>query len=162
MAVDFGAPEWEFPDFGTMKPGDITRMLYELEAQLAETSARHDRLTKRKAAFRLQVAELARDLGLNALDAVVQDGERKVRYTPDSKDHYSIENQEAFDTWLAETQQRERYFERPVTLRRQVFEDDMRRRHKDGEPLPPGVKRYTELKLGKSSAPIEKRVDFAD
>lgn len=156
MAVDFGAPEWEFPDFGTMKPGDVARMLYELEAQLAETSARHDRLTKRKAAFRLQVAELAGELGLQSLPAIVDDGARKVQYTPDFKDHYSIENQEEFDAWMAETGQRERYFERPVTLRQRVFEDDMRRRHKDGEPLPPGVKRYTELKLGKSSAPIEK------
>lgn len=148
MNADPGAKEFEWPEIKDMRPADAARLLYDIEVATTAANARAKRLTSRKAQARKIVEAVAEEYELPEIATITSAG-RKVRYRAEPVDYFSIDNPEAFRAW-AETQS-ENYFDPTPKLREGIFRDEMRRRVQDREPLPPGVRRYTDTKLSRST-----------
>ena len=145
--ADPGAEEFEWPQIKDLRPADAARLLNDIETAATEANARAKRLTSRKAQAQKIVEAVAEEYELPEISTITGAG-RKVRYSVQPQDFFSIDNPEAFEAWAAE--QAENYFDPTPKLREGIFRDEMRRRVQDHEPLPPGVRRYTGTKLSRS------------
>lgn len=149
MSDDFAAEDFQWPDISSMRPADAGRLLDDIEREAAAANKRADILKKRKAQAKQIVLAVVEDFEQESVDFRTAAG-NKVRYTPYAFDVFSVDNREAFDEW-AKTQS-ESYYDPTPKLREGVFLDEMRRRVQDGEPLPPGVKRYSDQRLSRTAA----------
>lgn len=149
MSEDFADEDFQWPDISSMRPADAGRLLDDIEREAAAANKRADILKKRKAQAKQIVLAVVEDFEQESVDFRTAAG-NKVRYTPYAFDVFSVDNREAFDEW-AKTQS-ESYYDPTPKLREGVFLDEMRRRVQDGEPLPPGVKRYSDQRLSRTAA----------
>lgn len=144
---DYGAPDYKLPDARDLRPVDAARLMDDIERASTETNARKKRLDGLKSQVRNLVIEVLKD---NELDSVrfTNSAGRKVQYTPYTWDVYNVTDEAAFREWAAG--EAERFY--GEALREGVFLDEMRARAKAGEPIPPGVSRFTDMKLSRSAA----------
>jgi hypothetical protein len=150
---DPGADEWEWPETAGMRPVDAARLLNTIETEATAANRRAENLKKRKAQAKRIMEGILEDQELDSVRFTTDDG-RRIQYTVgDTVDHFSIDDDEAFRQWAQE--QAENYFE--PALRKEMFTDAMRRRVMDGEPLPPGVRRWSDVKLSRSSSVGKRR-----
>ena len=145
--TDYGDPDYKLPDARTLRPVDAGRLLDGIERQATETNARKKRLDALKAQAKNLVIEVLKDNELDSLP-FTNDSGRKVRYTPSPWTVYTVTDEAAFREWAAG--EAERFY--GEALREGVFLDEMRARAKAGEPMPPGVSSWTDMKLSRSAA----------
>lgn len=147
---DYGAEEIEWPEPRDVRLVDAGRLLDDIERQATEANARAKRLTSRKTTAKLILkAALERD----EQDSVVFTNSqgRKVTYTPYAFDVYNIVNEDEFKEWAEEyADEGGEAFYAPA-LRKDIFLDEMRRRDKDGEALPPGVQKFSDERMSRSA-----------
>lgn len=145
---DLAAEDFEWPDVSKLRPAEAARLLDDFERAAAEANRRADRLKSRKAQAKAIALAVAEEYELEAIDTTTNTGQR-IRYTPYPFDTFSVDDEAAFKAW-ADTQH-ESYFDSSPKLRQQIFLDEMRRRVQDGEPLPPGVRRFTDTRLSRTA-----------
>jgi hypothetical protein len=138
--------QWPSPD--EIRPVDAGRLMDDIERESMAANKRAKMLTARKAQAKALVDAVLEINELDALPFTTSQGKR-VTYTPYEFDAFTVDDYEAFEAW-AETQH-ENYFDNSPKLREGIFRDEMRRRVADGEPLPPGVRRYSEQRLSRSA-----------
>lgn len=131
-----------------MEVADAFELLDEIEHQAQLANKRADTLKERKAQ--------AKKIALDVLDIKRQKGARieghegrDVQYTPYDFDVFNVVDHEAFGEW-AETAD-ESFYDTNPRLRGEVFQGAMRQLHQDKQPLPPGVQRYSEVRLSRTA-----------
>ena len=149
-STDFAAEDWEFPDASNMDPAEAAALWDQIERQSRDANRRAKLLAERKAA--------AKDLALKAVEASpytsvrIEGAEgREVQITPYPWTVFQVVDEAAFKDWAAG--EAERYYDATPQLREGVFRDEMRRRESDGEPLPPGVKSWTDTRISRTTVP---------
>lgn len=147
--TDFASEGFEWPDVKSLRPADALRLLDDIERQAREANKRADDLRRRKAQAKQIALAVMEDYEQESTRVTMHDG-NKVNYSTYTFDVFSVDDAAAFRKW-AETQS-ESYFDPTPKLRESVFLDEMRRRVQDGEPLPPGVKRWTDVRLSRTAA----------
>ena len=149
-APDYGVPDEDFqwPEVSELRTVDAVRLLYDIESQATETNTRADRLKKRKATAQVIMQQVLDREELDSARAAARDG-KTIQYTPYDFDVFNIIDEDAFKEWAAA--EAERFYDPEPRLRQGVFLDEMRRRHQDGEALPPGVQRVTLPKLSRTA-----------
>lgn len=145
---DIGSEDFRWPEVHELRPAEAARLLDDVEREAALANKRAKRLTERKAQAKQIVLAVADVYELEAIRTTTSAG-KAVQYTPYPFDVFSVDNDEAFREWAAA--QSESYYDSSPKLREQIFMDEMRRRVQDGEPLPPGVKRWTDTRLSRSA-----------
>lgn len=148
MTDDFASEDFQWPEVKDLRPAEAARLLDDIETASREANKRADILKARKAQAKQIALAVAEEYELSAIDTVTYGGQR-VRYTPYSFDAFSVDNEEAFKEWAAT--QSESYYNAAPRLRDDIFRDEMRRRIQDGEPLPPGVRRWTDTRLSRTA-----------
>jgi hypothetical protein len=143
---DYAAEEFEWPEVSELRPADAARLLDDIEREATAANKRADRLKERKAQAKAIVGMVLEEYDQEDVTFRNQDG-RKVRYTPYEFTAYRVNDDTAFREWAAD--EGERFYDE--RLRDGVFRDEMHRRYQDGEPLPPGVLRYTETRYSRSA-----------
>lgn len=145
---DFGAEDFEWPDVSSLKPAEALRLLDDIEREAREANKRADVLKRRKAQAKQVALAVLEEFELDSAKTTVSSGQ-KVLYSTYDFDVFTVDDDEAFREW-AETQS-ESYFDPTPKLRQQIFLDEMRRRAQDGEPLPPGVRKWSDTRLSRTS-----------
>lgn len=147
---DPGSENYQWPEVKNLRPADAARLLDDIEDEARAANKRADILKSRRAQAKQIVLAVAEDYELTAIDTTTNGGQR-VRYTPYPFDAFDVEtgNEEAFKAWAAT--QSESYYDSTPQLREGIFRDEMRRRMQDGEPLPPGVRHWTDTRLSRSA-----------
>lgn len=148
--TDYGAEDFEFPSLEGLDPAEAATIWDHIERQAREANKRADRLKDRKA--------VAKDLTLRAVEAspytsvrIAGANGRENQVTPYSWTVFEIVDDAAFKEWAAgET---ERYYDDSPRLREGIWLEEMRRRDADREPLPPGVKSWTDTKISRTVVP---------
>jgi hypothetical protein len=146
--ADPGAEDFKWPEVKDLRPSDAVRLLDDIEAAGRAANKRADILKTRKAQAK-QIALAVMEEYDQPDAAAITAGGQKVRYTPYPFDVFSVDDEEAFREWSEN--QSESYFDASPKLRQSIFLDEMRRRHQDGEPMPPGVRRWTDIRLSRSA-----------
>lgn len=148
--VDYGSPDFEFPDVNTLDPSEAGKLWDAIERQATEANKRAKRLKHRRA--------VAKELALQSIEASPYTSVRipgalgrEVNLTPYSWTVFTIVDEDAFKSW-AEGEV-ERYYDDTPRLREGVFLDEMRRREADKEALPPGVTSWTDTKISRTTVP---------
>lgn len=149
-AKDFSAEDFEWPQVKDLRPVDALRLLDDIEKEARAANKRAETLKRRKAQAKQIALAVLEEYEQDSTKVTTSDG-AKVLYSTYPFDVFSVDDEEAFKGW-AETQS-ESYFDPTPRLRESIFLDEMRRRVQDGEPLPPGVKRWTDTRLSRSAAP---------
>lgn len=152
---DYGAPKIEWPEPSEMRLVDAGRLLDDVERQATEANARAKRLTSRKTTAKMILKAV---LEREEQDKVVFTNSqgRQVSYSPYNFDVYNIVNEDEFKAWAEEyADEGGEAFYAPA-LRKDIFLDEMRRRDKDGEGLPPGVQKFSDERMSRSAAIKEK------
>ncbi len=152
--VDYGAEDFEFPDIDALDPSEAAALWDRIEREATAANKRAKRLKERRA--------IAKDLALKAVEnspytsVRIEGAEgREVQITPYTWTVFSIVNEDAFREWCAG--EAERYYDTTPQLREGVFLEEMRRRDADKEPLPPGVKSWTDMKISRTTVAQRKR-----
>lgn len=148
MTNDPGSEEFQWPEVSELRPAEAARLLDDIEREATLANKRADTLKKRKAQAKAIVLAVAEDYELESIDTTTAEGQR-VKYTPYSFDVFSVTDEEAFKAWAGEDG--ENYYEQRERLRDDSFRDAMRRRLQDGEPLPPGVTRWTDPRISRTA-----------
>lgn len=148
--IDFTDPDWEFPDASEMTPDEAAALWDKIERASAAANKVAKRLKERKAT--------AKDLALKVVEASpytsvrIEGAEgREVQITPYPWTIHQVVDESEFKLWAMG--EAERYYDATPRLREDVFRDEMRRREADGEPLPPGVKSWTDTKISRTTVP---------
>lgn len=149
MSKDFGSEEFEWPEVTELRPSDAARLLYDVESAAAAANKRADILRSRKNEAKQIALTVAEIYEQPDISAITDDG-RKVRYTPYPFDVFSVDDPAAFKEWAVS--QSESFYDETPRLREEIFRDEMRRRDQDGEPLPPGVRKWSDTRLSRSAA----------
>lgn len=145
---DLASEDFEWPDPGTLLPDEAMRLLDDFEEEAKKANKRADTLKERKRTAKIIALDTLKQYRLKSATTETADG-KDVRYTPYDFEIFTVEEPRAFMEWALK--QDENYFDNAPKLREEVFLSNMRRMYKDGEPLPPGVKRYTEPRLSRSA-----------
>lgn len=146
--TDFAAEDFAWPEVKDLKPADALRLLDDIEAEARAANKRADTLKRRKAQAKQIALSVLDSYELDSAKTTVGDG-RKVLYSTYDFDVFTVDDEAAFKAWAAD--QSESYYDPTPRLRDQIFLDEMRRRLKDGEPMPPGVRRWTDTRLSRSA-----------
>lgn len=144
---DPGSEDFQWPEVSELRPAEAARLLDDIEAQARMANKRADLLKKRKSQAKQIVLAVAEEYELDAIRTTTGSG-AKVQYTPYPFDVFSVTDEEAFKAWAAEDA--ENYYEHKEKLREDIFLDAMRRRVQDKEPLPPGVTRWTDIRISRT------------
>jgi hypothetical protein len=150
MSEDFSSEDFQWPEVKDLRPVDALRLLDDIEREARAANKRAEKLKQRKAQAKQIALAVMEEYEQEATKVTTSDG-NKVVYSTYPFDVFSVDNEEAFREWAAT--QSESYFDPTPKLREQLFLDEMRRRVQDGEPLPPGVRRWTDMRLSRSAAP---------
>lgn len=147
---DPGSEDFQWPEVSKLRPADAGRLLDDIERMAREANARADLLKRRKAQAKQIAVAVLEEYELDALPFTNAEG-RKVRYTPYDFDVFDVppENEAKFKAWA--DAQHESYYDSTPRRREGIFLEEMRRRLKDGEPMPPGVRRWTDTRLSRSA-----------
>lgn len=153
--IDYAAEDWEFPEIDeSIDPAEAARLWDEIERQSREANKRAKKLAERKAA--------AKELALRVIEASpytsvrIEGAEgREVQITPYPWTIHQVVDESEFKLWAMG--EAERYYDATPRLREDVFRDEMRRREADGEPLPPGVKSWTDTKISRTTVPQRRK-----
>ena len=154
LTGDPGAEDFVWPEVKDLKPAEAMKLLDEIEREATMANKRADRLKSRKATAKNIATTVLEIYGLDEA-AFTNDEGKRIKYTPYPFDAFSLDNEEEFRKWAEG--QHERYYDKEPKLREGVFRDEMRRRLADGEPLPPGVRRYTDVRLSRTAKAVGKR-----
>jgi hypothetical protein len=146
---DFASEDFAWPEVKDLRPVDALRLLDDVEREARQANRRAEALKRRKAQAKQIALAVLEDYEQDSTKVRTSDG-NKVIYSTYNFDVFSVDNEEAFREWAAT--QSESYFDPTPKLRDSIFLDEMRRRVQDGEPLPPGVKRWTDVRLSRSAA----------
>jgi hypothetical protein len=149
-AKDFSAEDFEWPQVKDLRPVDALRLLDDVEREARLANKRAETLKRRKAQAKQIALAVMEDYEQDSAKVTTHDG-NKVLFSTYPFDVFSVDDEPAFKEWAST--QSESYFDPTPTLREGIFLDEMRRRVQDGEPLPPGVKRWTDTRLSRSAAP---------
>lgn len=147
-SIDYADEDFAWPEVNQLKVGEAIALLGNIELQAAAANKRAKTLASRKATAKAVVDAVLEEAELTSGRAVLSNG-REVQYTKGEETYYSIIDPIAFAKWAKD--QNESFYDREPRLRDDIFRDEMRRRTMDGEPLPPGVQKYTDTKLSKST-----------
>lgn len=145
---DFAADDFEWPQVKDLRPSEAVRLLDDIERESRAANKRADILKARKAQAKQIAVAVLEEYEQPDASAITADG-KKVRYTPYPFDAFTVDNPEAFKAWAAT--QNENYYDSTPKLREEIFRDEMRRRVSDGEDLPPGVRRWTDVRLSRTA-----------
>lgn len=141
--------DFEWPDVKSMRPVDALRLLDDIERESREANKRADDLKRRKAQAKQIALAVLEEYEQDSTKVTTSDG-HKVLYSTYPFDVFTVDDEKRFAEW-AETQS-ESYFDSTPRLRDGIFLDEMRRRVQDGEPLPPGVRRWTDTRLSRTAS----------
>lgn len=147
--AEFDSEDFVWPEVRDMRPVDAARLLDDIERAASAANKRAELLKKRKGQAKATLNTVLEIYEQDAVDFTNSDGKR-VRYTPYDFDVFNVADEEAFREWAAG--ESERYYDDTPRLRQEVFLDEMRRRHQDGEALPPGVVKWTDQRLSRSAS----------
>jgi hypothetical protein len=147
--TDYASEDYQFPEFDALRPADAGRLMDDIEREAQAANRRADRLKSRKAQAKALLNQVLEEYEQDSVRFTNAEG-RQVQYTPYPFDVFNVDDEDAFKEWAAG--EAERYYDETPRLREDVFRDEMRRRVQDGEDLPPGVRRWTDTKLSRSSA----------
>jgi hypothetical protein len=140
--------DFQWPSVADLRPADAARLLDDIEQASLRANKRADLLKRRKQEGKALVTAVAEEYELDAIPFTNAQGKR-VTYTPYEFDAFTVDDPEEFRLWAMT--QNENYFDLSPKLRDGIFRDEMRRRVQDGEPLPPGVRRWTDTRLSRSA-----------
>ena len=153
---DVGAEDWEFPDARELSPAEAIRLWDAIERESAEAGKRKKRLTERKAIAQQVAIEVVKASGQTGARAAVASG-REFQITPYEWDAFTVVDPVAWEAWLEEhPDERAEFYDSSPKIREQVWMDAMRLRVQDRQPLPPGVKRWTDTRISKTAVPTRK------
>lgn len=144
---DYASEDFQWPEVKDLRPAQAGRLLDDIERESAAANKRADILKARKAQAKKIVGDVLEEYEQDNVRFTNSEG-RSITYTPYEFDVFNIVDEEAFREWAG--QQAERYYEEG--LRKGIFLDEMRRRHQDGEPLPPGVQKFTDVRYSRSAS----------
>jgi hypothetical protein len=156
--VDLGSEDWEFPDASDLTPDEAAVLWDRIEHEASAANKRASRLKERKA--------VAKDLALRKIQespysfvGIELANGREIQVKPYEWEVFDVVDETAFQAWAREYADAggEHYYDPEPQLRRGIFLDDMRRRSQDGEPLPPGVRRYSETKISRTLLPQRRK-----
>lgn len=133
---------------GELDAAEALRLLDDVERAATEANARAKELAKAKSRAKTVAIQVYERLDLDVAGTTAADG-TKLRYTPYEFKAYQVVDEEAFREW--EAAQDESFYDPTPKLREAILRDECRRRVDDGEPLPPGVREYTETRLSRSA-----------
>jgi hypothetical protein len=146
-AEDFASEEYVFPEVSELRPAAAGRLLDAIEREAALANRRADSLRSRKKQAKAILNAVLEEYEQEGVSFVNTEG-RKVTYSERPFDAYDVVDEDAFKEWAGG--QAETFY--GEALREGVFRDHMRRMDQDGEPLPPGVRKYSETRYSRSSA----------
>lgn len=153
MTPDLGGEDWEFPDASELSIPEVIRLWYDLDKTATEANKRAARLKERRAAVKDLAIKVVEASGQTSGSAEVEDG-REVQITPYPWEIFAITNEAAFKEWAGA--EAEAYYDTEPKLREGLFQDSMRRRSQDREPLPPGVKRWEDIRISRTAKPMRR------
>lgn len=146
---DPASEDFQWPEVKDLRPVDALRLLDDIEREARLANKRADALKARKAQAKQIALAVLEDYEQESTKIVTAEG-RKVIYEKYDIDFFTVDDHEAFKPW-SDTQS-ESYYDASPKLREGIFQDEMRRRAQDGEPLPPGVKQWTDTRLSRTAA----------
>lgn len=152
--LDYGAEDWQFPNASDMDVVQAGQLWDAIEREARAANRRADLLKARKAQAKALALEVIDASGQTSARVPVADG-REVNLTPYTWEVFSVKDEVEFKAW-ADTAV-EDFYDRSPKLREQVFLDEMRRRSQDGEPLPPGVVRWEDTRISRTTAAPRRR-----
>lgn len=145
---DPGSEEFVWPEVKDLRPTDAGRLLDAIEREAAAANKRADLLKSRKAQAKALLGAVLEEYEQNGVRFTSATG-KEVQYTPYDFDAFTVDNPEEFKPWAE--MQSESYYDSTPKLRDAIFQAEMRRRLKDKEPLPPGVRRWTDVRYSRSA-----------
>jgi Arc/MetJ family transcription regulator len=148
--VDLGGEDFEFPALEELDIPSVARLWYDLDQAATAANKRAARLKERRAAVKDLAIEVVRASGQTGGSAEVGDG-REVQITPYAWEVFQIVNEEQFKEWAAG--EVENYYDSTPRLRESIFLDHMRKLSQDRAPLPPGVKRWEDIRISRTAKP---------
>lgn len=156
--IDPGAEDWNFPDASDISVPEAVKLWATVDATATEANRRAARLKERRAKAKAlalaKIEERRKETGESKATVELDDG-REITATPYEWEVFTVVDWPAFRKW-AEGQE-ESYWDPEPTFREGIFLDAMRRRSHDGEPLPPGVTRWTDTRISRSATPKRRR-----
>lgn len=155
MAIDLGPEDAEAPaipagEIETLTPADAVRAVDRAEAAVAVANRAIEDARKQKKRAKAVALAVLEKFELDSAKTTIDSGDRVLFYTERFRT-FNIVDEPRFDAWEAE--QDENYYEERRTLRGDLFLEECHRRENDGEPLPPGVVKYEELRLKRKADP---------
>lgn len=158
--VDLGAEGWELPDASNLTVPEAAKLWNDLDRSAAEANKRAARLKSRKAMAKELALRVLDDSGQTSARVEVEPG-REIQLTPYDWDVFQIVDEEQFRAWAAEFADEggESFYDETPRLHEGRFLDEMRRRVQDKQALPPGVKRWTDVRISRTAVPQRRRAN---
>lgn len=153
-----GDEGYQLPDARDLTPPEVIRLWHEIEADAREANKRKDRLKDLKAAIQPLAITVVEESGQTSARAEVENG-RELQITPYDWEVFDVIDQKAFDEWRKqyEAEGGEHFYDSSPRLRESIFLEAMRLRSQDHKPLPPGVRRYSEVRISKTAVPQRRK-----
>lgn len=151
--LDLGGEDWEFPDASELDIPAVIKLWYDLDTTATEANKRAARLKERRAAVKDLAIKVVEASGQTGGSAEVGNG-REVQITPYPWEVFAITDEAAFKDWAADNA--EDFYDSTPKLREGLFQDTMRRMSQDGQPIPPGVKRWEDIRISRTAKPMRR------
>lgn len=149
---------YRLPDARELNPPQVIKLWHEIERDAREANKRKDRLKDLKAAMQGLALQVVEQSGQTSARAEVEPG-RELQITPYDWEVFDIVDRAAFDEWATQHADEggEQFYDSTPRLRESIFLDAMRLLSQNHQPLPPGVRRYTEPRVSKTAVPSKRK-----
>lgn len=139
---------YELPHADDLKPAEAARLYETMTAAKAAAERIATQMGKLKGQAKQTLIAVQETYELPGIDVAVEGG-RTVHYSTYEFDAFTVVDPEAFKAW-ADTQD-ENYYDPTPKLREGLLRDKMRGLKKARQPLPPGVREYSEQRIQKTT-----------
>ena len=145
---DYAVEEFQWPEPSEMEVADALELLDGITRQLTIANKRAKRLTSRKATatkIALAVLEMKRQPSAS----IEAPNGRRIQYTPYQVDWFDVDDMDAFLDWAMK--QDEVFTDSAPRVVKERMQDYARQLYSDGQPIPPGVRRYTDDRISRTA-----------
>src|SRR6266498_310069 len=144
---------FELPDARDLSVVEAGRLWDKIDRAATEANARAVRLKQHRAAVKDLAIRVVEASGQTSARVPLEDG-REIQMTPYDWEVFAIKDEGAFKEWAAEfaSEGGEDFYDSSPKLREGIFLDYMRMRSQSRQPLPPGVTRWSDVRISRTAA----------